>query len=159
MWPSGSSLTSFRSAKPASCVTTAGKSRTSTTATAATVAAAAAVAALQQAEEQLNRILEESRAEACQTVHIADQLLMGMASTYSSDLPELLSHDLPYSSRASTSFPKRSAGQKNAFGDAAVGVSLAAPVDGAKPQKVSFFVRQPVEELGTPAEQNSGKSA
>ncbi|XP_026194326.1 uncharacterized protein LOC34622224 [Cyclospora cayetanensis] len=55
-------------------------------ASAATAAAAAAVAALQQAEKQLNRILEESScAVPNPLIHIADQLLIGLGSSMSLD--------------------------------------------------------------------------
>lgn len=52
---------------------------------AATAAAAAAFAALQQAEQQLNRILEESTVAIYQPMHIADQLLVDMNSKEAAD--------------------------------------------------------------------------
>ncbi|CDJ47730.1 phosphatidylinositol-4-phosphate 5-kinase, putative [Eimeria brunetti] len=53
---------------------------------AATAAAAAAFAALQQAEKQLNRILEESSLATFLPMHIADQLMMEMSSKETFDV-------------------------------------------------------------------------
>ncbi|KAL8448741.1 hypothetical protein Emag_003867 [Eimeria magna] len=79
--PKGSVPTNAHSQCLARCALSAEAAPASAAAAAATVAAAAAVTALKQAEQQLNRILEESTLAAYQPLHIVDQLLMGMAGT------------------------------------------------------------------------------
>lgn len=152
-WPNGSIRSNVNSEHTCHSVETVETAPATAAATAATAAAAAAVAALQQAEQQLNRILEESSVVAYPPMHIADQLVLGMGSTCSSYIPQQESvkggatpHEPPNRVRKSLILPKLTAehpGRKGSDGekDCVTDSSLVALSEGTRRQKVSFMVR------------------
>ncbi|KAL8448179.1 hypothetical protein Emed_003926 [Eimeria media] len=152
----------------ARCALSAEATPASAAAAAATVAAAAAVTALKQAEQQLNRILEESTLAAYQPLHIVDQLLMGMGGTCCVEAPQQehvkegpQSHEQPYRVRKSIVRSRVVASHEKsaeAEGDCAIETSFAAASESSKQQKVSFVVGEHAQEYqGTPGGRDAGK--
>ncbi|KAL8433878.1 hypothetical protein ACSSS7_003539 [Eimeria intestinalis] len=154
----------------ARCAMSAEAPPASAAAAAATVAAAAAVTALKQAEQQLNRILEESTLTAYQPLHIVDQLLMGMGGTCCVEAPhqDLLREgadlrEQPFLVRKSIvrSRPIASHGRNvEAEGDCVAEASSAVASGSCRHQKVSFALGDHAQEFEkTTSARDAGKLA
>ncbi|KAL8271037.1 hypothetical protein Esti_005022 [Eimeria stiedai] len=152
------------------CAMSAEAALASAAAEAATVAAAAAVTALKQAEQQLNRILEESTLAAYRPLHIVDQLLMGIGGTCCVEAPQQdplregpQLHEQPYRARKSIVRSRPVAShEKNAEaeGDCATETPFAVAFESCRQQKVSFFVGEHAQQFqGTPRVREIGELA
>ncbi|KAL8427935.1 hypothetical protein Efla_003449 [Eimeria flavescens] len=128
-----------------SCAVSKAAAPAPTGATAATVAAAAAVAALQQAEQQLNRILEESSLAAYPSFHIVEQFMMAMGSSCCLDSPQQgpsregpLLHELPHQQKPVVRPVRRQFAGRSAEveGDSATAASFAGIPEGDRQHKV-----------------------
>ncbi|CDI75373.1 phosphatidylinositol-4-phosphate 5-kinase, putative [Eimeria praecox] len=142
-------------------------------ATAATAAAAAAFAALQQAEQQLNRILEESSLATCLPMHIADQLMVEMSSKDNFDaVPQdfirggasAIQRDMPSRTRRSILLPKLtgesgSRPSSEGISESATNWTSTQLLEGPRRHKVSFMVgahdSSPVPDIASCAQENA----